>query len=64
MNKIRYILKNFFVPGFLDSLLIPGTLNKLMNRDVYKNKFNPIVDELISWDLVTQPATCLHIIKS
>jgi len=68
MNKFKYILDNFFVPGFLDSLLTPGNLTKSMKHDGYI--VEPIVkkemfpEELICWDLISAPATPIHLIKS
>lgn len=60
IDKIKYILKNFFVIGFLDSLLVPGTLNKLMEKPV-KPVFDELIykgiEELICWDLIAAPAT-------
>jgi len=60
MKKIKFILDNFFVPGFLDSLLSPGALNRLMEEnnpiiDEDEPIFKTYVDELISWDLIASP---------
>jgi len=58
MKKIEFILKNFFVPGFLDLLLVPGTLNRLMKEEESKKPKKSIrmfPDELIIFDLVAAP---------
>ena len=64
MKKIKFILDNFFVPGFLDSLLYPGALNRLMegNNPIIEEDepiFKTYVDELISWDLIASPGFTL-----